>query len=105
MVSFKRLPMPLMESYDWQYEGLCRTVNPGSFFSPEAERGMRRQRREERAKALCARCPVIEKCRAHALAVREPYGVWGGLSESERHQLLHPLPSALVPQALPMEAS
>ena len=105
MVSFKRLPLPLMESYEWQYEGLCRKVNPGTFFSPEAERGMRRQRREEAAKALCARCPVIERCRTHALAVREPYGVWGGLSESERHELLHPLPSTLVPQALSMEAS
>ena len=51
---------------------------------------MRRQRREEAAKALCARCPVIEQCREHALAVQEPYGVWGGLSESERQQLLHP---------------
>lgn len=106
MVSIKRLPLPLMESYDWQYEGLCRKVNPGTFFSPDAERGLRRQRREEAAKALCARCPVIERCRAHALAVREPYGVWGGLSESERHELLHPLPSSTpVSQVLSMEAS
>ena len=105
MVSLKRLPLPLMESYEWQYEGLCREVNPGTFFSPEAERGMRRQRREEAAKALCARCPVIDRCRTHALTVQEPYGVWGGLSESERRLLLHPLPSAFGPQALPMEAS
>jgi len=27
---------------------------------------------------------VIEQCREHSLAVREPYGVWGGLSEEER---------------------
>ncbi len=88
MVNIKRLPMPIMESYDWQYEGACRQVDPDAFFSPEAERGMRRLRREEAAKALCARCPVIEQCRAHALTVQEPYGVWGGLSESERHLLL-----------------
>ena len=24
------------------------------------------------------------QCAAHALAVREPYGVWGGLSEDDR---------------------
>ena len=105
VVSFTRLPLPLMESYDWQDDGLCRQVNPNAFFSPDAERGMRRQRREEAAKAMCARCPVAERCRAHALAVREPYGVWGGLTESERHELLHPSPSALVPQARSMEAS
>lgn len=89
MVNIKRLPMPIMESYDWQYEGACRKVDPDAFFSPEAERGMRRQRREDAAKALCARCPVIEQCREHALRVQEPYGVWGGLSEAERHQLIH----------------
>jgi WhiB family redox-sensing transcriptional regulator len=90
MATIKRLPLPIMESYDWQYEGLCRQVDAGAFFSPENERGVRRQHREQVAKALCGHCPVIEQCRTHALAVQEPYGVWGGLSESERHQLLHP---------------
>ena len=27
---------------------------------------------------------MLEQCRTHALAVREPYGVWGGLTEEER---------------------
>jgi len=27
---------------------------------------------------------VIEACRKHALAVQEPYGIWGGLSEDDR---------------------
>ena len=26
-------------------------------------------------------------CAEHALAVREPYGVWGGLSEDEREAI------------------
>ena len=30
------------------------------------------------AKAICRTCPHIEPCRAHAHAVAEPYGVWGG---------------------------
>jgi WhiB family transcriptional regulator, redox-sensing transcriptional regulator len=32
----------------------------------------------ERAKALCARCPVRSGCLAGALDRREPWGVWGG---------------------------
>lgn len=32
----------------------------------------------ERAKALCADCPVREACLAGALARHEPWGVWGG---------------------------
>ena len=90
MVNIKRLPMPLMDTYEWQYDGLCREVDPESFFSPEAERGTPKAQREAAAKALCVQCPVIERCREHALAVREPYGVWGGLSEAEREEILHP---------------
>lgn len=44
--------------------------------------------REQRAKEMCRQCPVIQECRSHALEVGEPYGVWGGLSESERDLLL-----------------
>jgi len=33
---------------------------------------------------VCVRCPVLRQCRQHALSVREPYGVWGGLSEEDR---------------------
>lgn len=88
MVNIKRLPSPIIESYEWQWEGACMGADSAVFFSPEAERGMKRQRREEAAKALCATCPVIERCREHALAVHEPYGVWGGLTESERADIL-----------------
>jgi hypothetical protein len=31
---------------------------------------------------------AVRQCRSHALAVGEPYGIWGGLSESERELLL-----------------
>ena len=57
------------------------------FFHPDAERGSSKQRRDAKAKAVCACCPVIAQCRAHALQVQEPYGVWGGLTEDERSQL------------------
>ncbi len=40
------------------------------------------------AKQVCRGCPVLEQCRRHALAVQEPYGVWGGLSEGERNDII-----------------
>lgn len=89
MASISRLPMPLQDTYDWQYDGACRAVDPETFFSPDAERGPRRRKREAAAKALCAVCPVIDACRDHALRVQEPYGVWGGLSINERDLILH----------------
>jgi WhiB family redox-sensing transcriptional regulator len=54
------------------------------FFHPEGERGPARRRRDDAAKAVCASCPVMQECRQHALTVREPYGVWGGMTEDER---------------------
>jgi WhiB family redox-sensing transcriptional regulator len=30
----------------------------------------------------------MDQCREHSFAVREPYGVWGGLSEDERTVIL-----------------
>lgn len=77
-------PGPAAELWEWQFEGLCRTTSPEVFFHPEGERGPARRRRDERAKEVCASCPVLEQCRTHALALREPYGVWGGMTEEER---------------------
>jgi WhiB family redox-sensing transcriptional regulator len=87
MASIARLPMPLMEAYEWQYEGACREADPETFFSPESERGPRRHAREHLAKTYCARCSVRDQCLQHALKVKEPYGVWGGLTTGERAAL------------------
>ncbi|MDQ3946924.1 MAG: WhiB family transcriptional regulator [Actinomycetota bacterium] len=53
------------------------------FFSQHAERPEARQRREEEARALCRRCPVLVACREWARMQGE-YGFWGGESEEER---------------------
>lgn len=81
-------PSPVAEQWEWQFEGLCRTVSPELFFHPEGERGSARRRRDERAKRLCLQCPVLDPCRAHALSAREPYGVWGAMTEEERSAIL-----------------
>jgi WhiB family transcriptional regulator, redox-sensing transcriptional regulator len=80
----RRLPGPVAERWDWQLRGLCRQLDSAMFFTPDRERGSMRARREQRAKAVCVRCPVLEQCRSHALRAREPYGVWGGMTEHER---------------------
>jgi WhiB family redox-sensing transcriptional regulator len=88
MAEISRLPIPVMEEWEWQYKGACRDLDPEAFFHPDGERGPRRRNREMAAKAVCASCPVIAACRAHALAVQEPYGIWGGLSEDDRAVIL-----------------
>ena len=83
-----RLPRPLSTNWDWQLEGLCKDMDSSQLFHPEGERGGPRRRRAEAAKKICARCPVLETCRQYALDAHEPYGVWGGLSEEERHTMI-----------------
>jgi WhiB family redox-sensing transcriptional regulator len=87
MADVSRLPGPNADIWNWQLQGACRGEDPGLFFHPEGERGPLRVEREDAAKAVCARCPVLALCASHALAVREPYGVWGGLTEDDRETL------------------
>ncbi|WP_026919415.1 WhiB family transcriptional regulator [Gordonia shandongensis] len=76
--------------------GNCRGLESSIFFHPEGERGAARMRRERRAKQVCAACPVLEQCRSHALRVDEPYGIWGGLTESERNLLRRRTPHRIA---------
>jgi WhiB family redox-sensing transcriptional regulator len=88
MTNVARLPGPIADIWDWQRMGLCRGRDSAQFFHPDGERGASRGRRETAAKQLCHSCPVRAECAAHALATREPYGVWGGFTEAERLRLL-----------------
>ena len=112
MAEISRLPIPVMEEWEWQYQGACRDLDPEMFFHPDGERGPRRRNRENAAKAVCASCPVIAACRAHALAVQEPYGIWGGLSEDDRTAILErqgvtplTIPASIVAQTSVSHAS
>jgi WhiB family redox-sensing transcriptional regulator len=88
MAEITRLPKPVTTEWDWQAEGSCRGIDNGLFFHPDSERGSARAAREAQAKAICLRCPVLERCREHALSVQEPYGIWGAMGERERRDLL-----------------
>lgn len=82
----------------WHDKGRCNDddVDAELFFHPEKERGAKRTRRAEAAKAVCRACPVMGECRSSSLETREPHGTWGGLSELERAALLEgrPMPVA-----------
>jgi WhiB family redox-sensing transcriptional regulator len=87
MAEISRLPGPVADLWEWQLDGSCRTADPRIFFHPEGERGPARRDRDAAARAVCAACPVLRDCRNHALTVREPYGVWGGLTEDDRTEI------------------
>ncbi|MDP4666820.1 MAG: WhiB family transcriptional regulator [Candidatus Nanopelagicales bacterium] len=84
MADLSRLPGPNADFWDWQLDSACRGLDSDIFYHPDGERGSARERRVATAKAICAACPVMAQCRAHALKTKEPYGVWGGLGEEDR---------------------
>jgi WhiB family redox-sensing transcriptional regulator len=86
MADVSRLPGPVADLWEWQLLAACRGEDSSVFFHPEGERGVARRNRDLQAKAICANCPVRRECATHALTVREPYGVWGGMSEEERER-------------------
>lgn len=74
----------------WQKFGSCRKADESLFFAPDisGEPAGKRLRRLVAAKRVCAACPVREMCRSYALENGEEFGIWGGLSEVERKQIL-----------------
>lgn len=78
---------PVAEDWNWQARGICRRLPPELFFPEDSGRtGLRA--REEQAKQVCRACPVVARCRDHALSVRETHGVWGAMSARDRAKVL-----------------
>lgn len=65
----------------WVEDALCRQTDPELWFP---EKGYT----PHAAKRICLSCPVRVECRDYGLRNREPYGVWGGLTERERRKIL-----------------
>lgn len=70
--------------WGWQEQAACSGMTLDLFFSPDGERQRERERREQAALRVCARCPVRRNCLDQALRAPENYGVWGGMTEDQR---------------------
>jgi WhiB family redox-sensing transcriptional regulator len=68
----------------WHEEAACRGTDPEELFADSAA--------QNRAKTVCAGCPVRLECLVEALDNRIEWGVWGGMSERERRALLRRRP-------------
>jgi hypothetical protein len=64
----------------WQALAACRNMVVDVFI-------IGRGASTEAARAVCARCPVVDACLEYALADDELVGVWGGTSEVERRAM------------------
>lgn len=57
----------------------CRTADLDLFFGQDGERQAERQAHGEKARAVCAGCPVRRRCYEQARANGERWGIWGGV--------------------------
>lgn len=59
-----------------------------AFYPPvRPEKRAAKAEREQRAKTVCASCIVRQECLEQALNSGERYGIWGGLTDAERHHV------------------
>ncbi len=72
---------------NWRESAACRFLDTELFF-PIGKAG-RAIEEIQRAKAVCASCPVRQSCLTFALDTHQGYGIWGGYDEDERRLLLH----------------
>lgn len=72
---------------DWRDRAACRGLDTELFF-PIEDSAPALADQIHTAKAVCARCPVRQRCLDEALRLM-PYGIAGGLTASERRRL-HP---------------
>jgi len=67
----------------WYLRGACRGLESSIFYPDTAV-----EAEEARALNVCAGCEVRNECLDHALDRREPTGIWGGTTESDRRRIL-----------------
>ncbi|MGI8707839.1 MAG: WhiB family transcriptional regulator [Actinomycetota bacterium] len=74
----------------WREHAACLEYPAVLFFGlDDSEAPAERRGREDRAKRVCSTCAVRRECLEYALTTKEPYGIWGGLTEVERRARQH----------------
>jgi WhiB family redox-sensing transcriptional regulator len=86
----------LANEANWRLAAACRWTDPDLFF-PLSESGKSLDQIAE-AKVVCAGCPVRRECLEFALRTRLQ-GIWGGLTELERHSAARPVGEEHAPAA------
>ena len=74
------LAAPITEERPWAAFAACRDRDPDVFFPFTADG-------EAEAIRICRGCPVQIDCLEFALEAKIRFGVWGGLTEKQRHTL------------------
>ena len=70
----------------WRLNGACSDLATDDFYPEGGQRLVRLA--YDRAREVCAQCPVMERCLDYALKNEERHGMWGGATPAEREDML-----------------
>jgi WhiB family redox-sensing transcriptional regulator len=77
---------------EWEAQAACQDTPIEWWFGTERAFGdrqpVRTRQQTAQAKAICARCPVLDDCRRWAMESGITYGIVGAMTEPERKRLL-----------------
>lgn len=80
-MSVSRMFGDLLDHESWSEEAACQGLDIDIFFSSD-------DGEQKQALELCRACPVQRECLRYAIDQREMYGIWGGMTESERRGII-----------------
>lgn len=72
----------------WRSAAECAGGGDKDLFYPNGWQSRAAKAQVEEAKWLCRRCSVRDECLSEALANNEQEGMWGGLTPTERRDLV-----------------
>jgi WhiB family redox-sensing transcriptional regulator len=75
--------LPQLRREPWMVAALCAQVDGDLFFADKGDWNQTIQ-----AKLVCRECPVRTECLLYALENNETHGVWGGMTPTQRKELL-----------------
>jgi WhiB family redox-sensing transcriptional regulator len=70
------------EYEEWREGAACADDTAGIFFPDEGDVGA-----IQRAKSICAECPVAGDCLSYAIETNQSVGIWGATTPRERRKL------------------
>lgn len=73
----EREPLLTLIPEPWMQEASCAQTDPELFW-PEGK-----GRDADKARKVCAGCPVVNHCAEYAVRTRQREGIWGNLSRRE----------------------
>jgi WhiB family transcriptional regulator, redox-sensing transcriptional regulator len=74
-------PFQIVAYQEWMADANCLDSDPEIFYPNKGAKTKCRQ-----AKQICDACPVKQQCLRYAVKRHEEWGIWGGLTATERRK-------------------